>query len=112
MKKLLPYIIVLSILLCGCASSAVDETPTELPPNPDATLTEPTTTASDLPLDDGAPVYLQQPMISVSMPLITEYTTVHDTDIFYYTYQDIYLSVQDQQIADSIIIDYFFIHII
>ena len=106
MKKLLPYIIALSILLCGCAPSAVDEIPTELPSNHDAALSEPTTTDSDLPLDDDAPIYWQQPMISVSMPLVTEYTTINDTDIFYYTYQNIYLSVQDQQIADSIIINY------
>lgn len=106
MRKLLPYIIVLAILLCSCSSSTANEIPTELPSVPSVTLSEPASEENNLPLEDATPVYLQQPMISVSMPLVTEYTTVNNTDIFYYTYQNIYLSVQDQQIADSIIIDY------
>ena len=102
MKRILLYILVISFLLSGCTAKHVDETAADLPTDGSAIQNEP---ISVIP-ESTTPVYMQQPMIAISMPLVTEYTSNNDAVVYYYTYQDIYLSLQDQQVADTIIINF------
>ena len=106
MKKTLILLLTISLLLCGCQKGGTAPEITE----PSAAATEPTVAVTEPtqeePTEEPAPVYIQQPMVAVSMPISTEYITDGDTTVYYYTYQDIYLNVQDQKIADAIIIDY------
>ena len=108
MKKVFALLLVIMIVFCGCKSN-VEETlpPTDpvptIPQAPSETIPEPTETIPEtIP-----PVYEQQPMVAASMPIFTQYTMAEDGNtVFYYSHQNLHLTVQDQQVADYIIIDY------
>lgn len=110
MKRILVLTIIISLILCGCAGNSTT-TEATIPTEKPTTAIEPTI-ESDIqtvpvePLAPVEPVYTQQPMVAVSLPLSTEYTTSDDAHVYHYTYQNMYLTLQDQQIADQIIVDY------
>ena len=108
MKRVFALLLVITLVLCGCKGSVeetvplTEPTPT-LPQNPTEPMPEPTETVPEtIPH-----VYEQQPMVAASMPVITQHTTSEEGNtIFTYTHQNLHLTVQDQQVADYIIIDY------
>ena len=110
MKKVLIILIIFSILLCGCtrpgnSSDNVDHVTVPETSEPIVTESlEPDT--EETVSDHKEPVYSQQPMVAVSLPTTTQYTMVDDTPVYSYTYQNIFLSVQDQQVADDVIVDF------
>ena len=107
MKKLLILLTVFCLLFSGCGKSG-DATSNTLPPEisvPDTNQT-PEQDLQEVPEGNAEPVYSQQPMVAVSVPITTEYTTLDDNLLYYYTYQNIYLTMQDQQVADTIIVDF------
>lgn len=109
MKKFMILLVVLALLLCGCnqvSNETVPTIPTDAVEPTAAEDTVPAATEATLPPEASTPEYTQQPMAAISMPLRTEYFLDGNNTIYYYTYQDIYLNVQDQQIADAIIIDF------
>ena len=113
MKKIFVSLILFSLLLTGCTQKT-DPT-VSVPPEPavqteiqETTTTEPTPaeSVSEPAAEPSVPVYAQLPMSAVSLPVTTQYHTAGETVIFHYSYQNIYLNVQDQPVADMIIIDY------
>ncbi len=109
MKKQIAVILTLLILLTGCQPPAEDAAPTDpivvepLPDHPTVFAAETEETVSA----DDAIEYQQQTMFAVSMPLANEIFSAEDgTTLFTYTYQNMQLIVQDQEVADSIIIDF------
>lgn len=108
MKKTVLLLVVIALLLCSCGKTSNEPEvtiPTQVIAPSTSEVTEPTA-IENVEIPDEDPVYTQQPMAAVSMPIHTEYVTDGDTTVYYYTYQDIYVNVQDQQVADTIIIDY------
>lgn len=102
MKKILPYILIISIFLCGCNRANLETHSPTQPLTEETVSTEPETTVpKDEPADENS--YFQQPMFAVALPLVTE--TAHDEGKSF-IYQDIHLFCQDQEVADRIIVDY------
>lgn len=95
MKKILCFIICLSLLLAGCGN-----------PNTDETGTVPHTATEYV----TAPVVIlpqQEAMYAVSVPAISESTLAEDgTVIFSYTHQSMMLTVPDPEVASKVIIDF------
>ena len=107
MKKLLIVLLILSVILSGCGVkiNAPDAEGQSTGPSPtDETFT---VIEKDEAVAPTEPVYAQQPMAAVSLPVITELTTAEDGMVVAQSrYQNIHLYVQDQQIADMVIIDF------
>ena len=107
MKKILIILLILSLLLSGCGSPAnTPDTPTQEP-----VLNPTEETRIDIETDEALapsePTYNQQPMAAVSMPIVTDTLTADNgTVIAQLKHQNIHLFVQDQQIADMVIIDF------
>lgn len=111
MKRLIALVLAFMFLLCGCKNTPTAIEPsveinTESPPAESV----PTATENTEPSEQThpvMPVYTQQPMVAISVPVIYESTTAEDgTTVSTYAHQYINLVVQDQQIADTIIIDF------
>lgn len=101
MKKILPYILMFCILLCGCNLDKQDKPLPTLAPTEESVSDEPVTTQpSENPTEPSG--YTQQPMFAVSLPVSAD--PIREESVF--TYQDIHLFCQDQSVADRIIIDY------
>ena len=96
MKKILPYILTLALLLCGCVG--------------DTTSTTQSSTAEDSQPQTEAttqPQVHQADMSAVSLPAVVETICAEDgTQIFTGTTQSISLVVPDPDVADKIIIDF------
>jgi len=133
MKKFFTLLIFLAIFLSGCHkadiapseaeitvppahSDSVDTIPEETPgitapeETPGVTVPEETPGVT-VPEESEADIvyeYTQQPMVAVSVPITTETTLAEDgTLLFSHAYQTMHLVLpQDNQIADSIIIDF------
>ena len=108
MKHIFIYTLILVFLFCGC-STQNNITPTiEDTVNVESTTVTELESPTETPIPTGQqmPVFSQQPMVAVSLPLIHNYTNVEDTVVFRYDYQSIHITVQDQEVADRIIIDF------
>ena len=104
MKKLL--CVILSVFVVFCLAACNITKPQQVSPT---TQTQEPTTAEPSTVTEasGEPPVSQQPMFSVSVPVITETTTAQDgTVVFTSKYQNISLIVPDPEIADAIIIDF------
>ena len=112
MKRIFCVALVLMFLLTGChlpfmepvatepIISEATETPTDLP-------TEAPTEATEGPVEKLPPAYEQQTMYAISMPTVTHREFAPDgTAVFQYAYQDMFLSIPEQDIADCIIVEY------
>ena len=101
MKKILCFIICLSILLAGCAAQNTNETQAEATNNTENVVadnyaTEPITILPQ-----------QEAMYAVSVPAVSENAYSEDgTVIFSYTRQSMMLTLPDPDVADKIIIDF------
>lgn len=105
MKKILIFVLVLTLLLTGCQKPTEDTT-TESPVKP---VTEAPTEAPTEAETEAAPVveYSQQEMVSISLPIET--VVVPDDNgnvIFTHKYQNMQLVTNDPAVADSIILDF------
>lgn len=101
MKKILPYILICCILLCGCNQVNQDKPlPTQAPTEESVFDEAITIQPSENPTESNG--YTQQPMFAVSLPVSAD--PIREESVF--TYQDIHLFCQDQSVADRIIIDY------
>lgn len=101
MKKVLPLMLLICVLLCGCRENVPAIEVTEEPMVIETVApTEETQAAETLPIEE---VYTQLPMNAIALPIVTEKNDNQD-DTF--TYQNIYLFCQDQEVADRIILDF------
>lgn len=101
MKRILPCILIFCFLLSGCKQQTQVIPQDTQPPNPQISETEPSATQETL--DSGHDHYTQQPLYSLSLPVITERT---DDDEGSFTFQNIHLICQNQEVSDKIILDY------
>ena len=111
MKKLYIFLILISLLLTGCTRKPDGTISTPIEPTEQSEIQEtiPAETESkesEPASESPSPTYTQLPMSAVSLPVTTKYHTDGETVIYHYSYQNIYLTTQDQQVADAIIIDY------
>lgn len=105
MKRTLATLLALTMTLgfAGCSESQPKETE---PTSPTTTAaTEPATEPS-VPETIPEIEYIQEPMVSVSVPVITEYTQQEDTTLFTYSYQYMTLIQPDPSVADKIVLDF------
>ena len=95
MKKILSFIICLSILLAGCGK-------------PDNNEIQSTTAAvAESTAEPTVILPQQEAMYAVSVPTISENTRAEDgTVIFSYTHQSMMLTLPDPGVADKVIIDF------
>lgn len=100
MKKYIPILLILAMLMAGCSNSGEkNATPTEtaLPTVPSES-TEPVV----------QPVIVQQDMTAVALPMTEQTLTAQDgTALFTYQEQSMSLVLPDPDVADKIIIDFF-----
>lgn len=100
MKKYIPILLILAMLMAGCSNSGEkNATPTEttLPTVPSES-TEPVV----------QPVIVQQDMTAVALPMTEQTLTAQDgTELFTYQEQSMRLVLPDPDVADKIIIDFF-----
>lgn len=99
MRKILPVILAVCMLLCACSS---DESPVT------TVTTAPITAPTNAPTVPSTPdVTFQAPMIALAVPTVTEESfSDNNTLIFSYTTQNFSLILQDAQIAEAITVDY------
>ncbi len=106
MKKILPLVLAVCVLLCGCKYNIpTNEVATE-PTIPEVTIDEVTTPTEEthtVQTEPAEEVYPQLPMNAIALPIVTEIGENQDNC---FTYQDIYLFCQDQEVADRIILDF------
>ena len=102
MKKILPIVLILCLFLSGCHHNNSDFPSAPQPSIPESTPVEHETTQPELdPTSEN--LYVQHPMYAVTLPVISELTHNEEST---FTYQNIYLYCQDQEVADRIIIDF------
>lgn len=110
MKKLIALMMLAVFLLTGCRQSEIIPPEVTLPPQTEApteSMPESTENPPEPTQAIAEPEYTQQPMTAVSLPIVREYTQGDDdSTLFYYEYQDIYLTMQDPDVADQIIVDF------
>ncbi len=100
MKKYIPILLILAMLMAGCSNSGKkNATPTE-------------TTLSTVPSESTEPVVqpviVQQDMTAVALPMTEQTLTAQDgTELFTYQEQSMSLVLPDPDVADKIIIDFF-----
>lgn len=103
MKHIMILLLVMALVLCGCAK---EKLPADSNVQNSADAPE-NNTMNESDWESMDPEYTQQAMVSVSLPVVNETTVADDgTTLCNYTYQNIYLVVQDQQIADTVIVDF------
>lgn len=105
MKKFIPILLVLAMLLVGCSKAEKTETVETT-----AAPTE-TTAATTPPVEETepnvAPVIIQQDMAAVSLPVIEEVATNDDgKEIFTYYGQSMTMVLPDPDVASKIIVDF------
>ena len=101
MKKVLPLMLLICVLLCGCRENIPAIEVTEEPTVVETVApTEETQATETLPIEA---VYTQLPMNAIALPIVTE---KNDNQDHIFTYQNIYLFCQDQEVADRIILDF------
>ena len=101
MKKVLPLMLLICVLLCGCRENIPTIEVTEEPTVIETVApTEETQAVETLPIEE---VYTQLPMNAIALPIVTE---KNDNQDHSFTYQNIYLFCQDQEVADRIILDF------
>lgn len=105
MKRMITILLALTLIssLVGCSEAAPKKTePT----------TVPTTVATEPPTEPTVPetipeiAYIQEPMVAVSVPVITEYTQQEETTLFTYSYQYMSLIQPDSFVAEKIVLDF------
>ncbi len=104
MKKLL--LLFLSVcLLCTMVGCGNTPAPTESTVSTQGTtLSTDNTTPSTQETENTLPV--QQPMYSVSLPVVTQTETANDgTVLFHYIYQNVVLIGPDPEVTDAVIVD-------
>ena len=101
MKKVLPYIFLLCLLLSGCNKQSQQLPAATQPHNPIVNESEPTATQETT--DANQDFYTQQPMYGISLPIVTEH---NESGHGSFTFQNIHLICQKQDVADKIILDY------
>ena len=100
MKRIIPLILILTIFLSGCNNQEVNvgTEATISPTIPEETIAE---------MEPTTPTYQQLPMAAISLPATVEEFFADDGALLSrYTHQNIFLFLQDQEIADRIIIDF------
>lgn len=106
---LLSIVLILSMLGCRKPDSATEpeNVPSESLDTTDKDK-EQNHENEDLQIDqESQSVIMQQPLVAVSVPSITEETCSDDgTRLFQYTYQNMTLVLQDPDVAEKIIIDF------
>ena len=104
MKSYIAFFLILSMLL-SLAACGLPPKPTE---DSTSSLTEAfTPSESATGATEPEPMLPQTPLISVSLPVITESSTTDDgTVLFNYTFQNISLVTPDADVADLVIIDF------
>lgn len=105
MKKLLLLFLAVCLLcaMVGCGNTPAPTVPTV--PTQSTTLATEETTPSTQETEDSGPVQ-QQPMFSVSLPVVTQTETAGDgTVLFHYIYQNMALIGPDPEVADAVIVD-------
>ena len=113
MKRIIATIFVFMLLLLqfGCASPQEAPTNTVTAPQvesapPSSVASEPSVTAPTEPADTEF-ISSSRPVAAVSMPAFTEdYSAENGRSIFYHTYQTMYLTLDNEETADRIIIHY------
>ncbi len=100
MKRFTALTLALFVLfaLCSCKKSPapVATNPTEATTPTEAT--EPSATTPSVP---------QQPMVAVSVPVVTEREKAGDgKEIFYYSYQNMSLTLPEPEVAEKVILDF------
>lgn len=106
MKKYVAILLAVCLMttLLGC-QTAPDNIPDTTAPTTAPTTASPETPTETLPVA-VPPTADQEPMISVSVPTVTETTSAQDgTVLFQYVYQTVSLTVPDPKVADKIIVE-------
>lgn len=104
MKKRVIYILVTCLLLSLAGCKAQPGTAPNITQTNDA-ITESSNSETTVSTED-VPVQ-QQPMVAVSVPVITQTEKAEDgTELFTYKYQNISLIVPDPEVADKVIVDF------
>ena len=102
MKKYISIILVLTMLFTLCACRKKQPAPT------DSSVSSSTSTETESTnQEDDRPIVDFTDMVAVSVPTVTEATKASDgTVLFQYTYQGMKLILNNEQIADKIILDF------
>lgn len=105
MKKTFALFLCIFLLLTavGCGQNAPESNSV-----PTAGTTVPGTSGEAIPMEPEitTPSDFQEPMSAISMPLVNEIETASDgTVLFTYTYQNIYLILQDPDVANAVVLD-------
>ena len=100
MKRLIPVLLCLAMLLAACGPKTPEED--TLPGTPETTASTPETTVPET----TNPAIPQLPMSAVFMPLISEPPVYKDDTLVYSSiYQEISLTIPDADCAEDIILD-------
>lgn len=100
MKRFTTAIMLCALIIClvGCNLPEIVTEPSEALPTSPSVPSEP---------DPTVPSVWKENLYAVSMPLVTEYTSDDEYNtLFEYTYQNMYLTMPDVDVADKIIVDY------
>lgn len=104
MKKCLAIVMLICLLLSGCSQPSADQAQTTAPIDDTTAGTEAETVSTEASTE---PDYSQQPMFAVSVPTTVLETVSDDGNvIFRQTSQSMYLTMQDPDVADMIILDF------
>lgn len=103
MKKSLTILLCLCLLasIAGCAAPASPAT------EPPAQPSDPTPGTAPTQPSEPAPVVHQSPLIAIALPLHKETELSDDgtKELFVYTYQDVYLTLPDAQVAETVTLE-------
>lgn len=103
MKKMIIALLILTMTFSLCACK---KTPDATNTTPDTQVTTESTEETTEATEPAVSVD-QQPMTSISLPVIKESEKADDgTEIFHITYQNISLTMPESEVADKIILDF------
>lgn len=101
MKKYISIFLILTMLFSLCACRKKEPNPT------DSSVSSNTTTESQNTTEDDGEIIAFTDMVAISVPAVTESTKASDgTVLFQYTYQNMSLVLNNEDVADRIILDF------
>lgn len=105
MKKTFALILCLCLVFmaAGCRKDNPETTlpSTAAPTAPAAETTQPSTVPEVTEI-----ISFQEPLAAISLPIVSEVETASDsTVLFTYTYQSVYLTLQDPAVAEAVVVD-------